>query len=65
MREKKVLAAAWIKPEVKRLVEKLCQKHGVSMSEYIRRLIIEDLDRHHLFNMEEVKPIQSIRGELA
>jgi|GEM_PF-6948728 hypothetical protein len=51
MPEKKVLTATWLEPEVKKLMDKLCEMHEVSVSRCIRRLIVENLDMHHLFSI--------------
>jgi hypothetical protein len=38
-----------VSPTVKQSVEKLAKAMGVSVSEYVRRLILEDLDKRSLF----------------
>ena len=39
----------WLNPKVKVLVEKIADSMGVSQSEYVRRLIIADLDKRSVF----------------
>jgi len=43
------LLGAWVSPEVKNLVIKLAGAKGVSLSEYVRQLILEDLDSRTFF----------------
>lgn len=43
------LLGAWVSEEVKDLVTKLSQAKGVSLSEYVRQLILEDLDNRTFF----------------
>jgi len=40
---------AWLEPEIKALVVELAGLKGVSLSEYLRNLVIDDLDRRHAF----------------
>jgi len=44
-----VLIGAWVSPEVKDLCKKMADVQGVSLSEYVRNLIIEDLDKRTFF----------------
>ena len=39
---------AWVNNEVRLLVEKMAEARGVSISEYIRNLVLEDLDKRSL-----------------
>jgi len=34
---------------VRRLVERLAESQGITISEYVRRLVIEDLDKRSIF----------------
>lgn len=43
------LLGAWVSPEVKELVVKLSKAKGVSLSEYVRQLILKDLDSRTFF----------------
>lgn len=43
------LVGAWVEPEIKKHVEKLAKLRGVSLSEYLRTLILNDLDRRSVF----------------
>lgn len=36
---------------VKRIVEKLAKSQGLTISEYVRRLVIEDLDKRSIFTV--------------
>jgi len=40
---------AWLEPEIKALVVELAGLKGVSLSEYLRNLVIDDLDRRQAF----------------
>lgn len=53
---KKELIGAWLSADVKEIVEKLASARGVSISEYIRELILKDLDKRALlgpFHLEK------------
>ena len=43
------LLGAWVEPDIKGHVEKLAKLKGISLSEYLRQLIIEDLDKRSVF----------------
>jgi hypothetical protein len=45
----KKCVAAWIEDDIKSLVMKLAEIKGVSVSEYLRNLILEDLDKRTIF----------------
>ena len=47
--ENKVMVGARIDPFVKELAEKIADSQGISLSEYIRKLIVEDLDKRTFF----------------
>lgn len=49
MSKKSVMVWAWVDVEVRELVEKLAQLKGVSISEYVRSLVLADLDSRSLF----------------
>ena len=40
---------AWLDPEIKCHVNRLASLKGVSLSEYLRNLILEDLDKRSIF----------------
>ena len=46
---KKVMVWAYVDANVRELVEKLVESKGISISEYIRQLVIEDLDKRSIF----------------
>ena len=41
---------AWLEPEIKALVVELSDLKGVSLSEYLRNLVLDDLDRRQVFS---------------
>ena len=45
----KAVLWAWVDDDIKNLVKKLADIKGISMSEYVRSLIIEDLDSRTIF----------------
>ncbi len=47
--KKSVMVWAWIDIEVREMVEKLAELKGVSISEYVRSLVLADLDSRSLF----------------
>jgi len=49
MSSKRVLVWATVEPDIKRLVEKLANSKGISLSEYVRQLILTDLDSRSVF----------------
>ena len=49
MVSKRVLVWASVESDIRRLVEKLAASKGVSISEYVRQLILSDLDRRSVF----------------
>ena len=46
------MIGVWITPEIKKLIEQLADKKGVSIGEYIRQLIDHDLDRRTIFTTQ-------------
>jgi len=46
------MIGVWLTPEIKKLVEQLADKKGVSIGEYIRQLIDHDLDRRTIFTTQ-------------
>jgi len=44
-----ILVGAWVAPDVKKLIKKMADVQGTSISEYVRQLIIEDLDKRTFF----------------
>ena len=46
---KKFMVYSWVSEDVKDLIEKIASSMGITISEYIRRLILEDLDRRSVF----------------
>ena len=49
MSKKSVMVWAWVDVEVRELVERLAELKGVSISEYVRSLVLADLDNRSLF----------------
>lgn len=66
MVSKKVLVWALVETDIRALVRKLAASKGVSISEYVRQLILSDLDGRSVFttklkaNSRNVK--QKLRG---
>ena len=46
---KNVMVWAWVDQEIRNLVEKIADTKGISISEYVRQLVIEDLDKRSIF----------------
>jgi len=46
---KKVMVWAWVDMDIREVVERLAKSMGVSISEYVRNLILEDLDKRSVF----------------
>ena len=55
------LLGAWVSPEVKDLVIQLAKVKGVSLSEYVRQLILDDLDSRTFFT-DQVKNGNQLEG---
>jgi hypothetical protein len=53
------LVWASITSEVKVLAKRLADSKGITMSEYVRQLLLEDLDRRSLFTDEIKRKISS------
>ena len=49
--KKSVIIWAWVYVEARELVEKLAELKSVSISEYVRSLVLGDLDKRSLFMM--------------
>lgn len=49
MNKKSVMVWAWVDREIRKLVEKIAESKGISISEYVRQLIIQDLDKRSIF----------------
>jgi hypothetical protein len=59
MVSKRVLVWASVESDIRRLVEKLAASKGVSISEYVRQLILSDLDRRSVFTSK----LKAVSGE--
>ena len=46
---KKRMVWAWVANDIRDLVKKLADAKGISISEYVRSLVIEDLDKRTIF----------------
>jgi hypothetical protein len=49
LKENKTILSACVDKSIYACVQKIAQSMGVSLSEYVRRLIINDLDRRTVF----------------
>jgi len=49
MSKKNVMVWAWVDEDIRKLVERISESKGISISEYVRQLVIEDLDRRSVF----------------
>lgn len=62
MSKKSVMVWAWVGIEVRELVEKLAEVKGVSIiSEYVRSLVLADLDKRSLFTPRLKKEVADQR----
>lgn len=57
MSKKSVMVWAWVDVEVRELVERLAELKGVSISEYVRSLVLADLDKRSLFTTRLKKEV--------
>jgi len=55
--KKSVMVWAWVDVEVRELVERLAELKGVSISEYVRSLVLADLDKRSLFTTRLKKEV--------
>ncbi len=51
MRTKDKLVWAWVSPAIKEAVKKIAKAKGITLSEYVRNLILEDLEKRGIFNV--------------
>jgi len=49
MSKSSVLLGAWVSQDIKDLCQKMAETKGISLSEYLRQLVIEDLDKRTIF----------------
>jgi hypothetical protein len=59
--KKSVMVWAWVDIEIRELVEKLAELKGVSISEYVRSLVLADLDKRSLFTRRLRKEVVAQR----
>ena len=59
MSKKSVMVWAWVDKEIRDLVEKIAKSKGISISEYVRQLIIEDLDKRSIFTDKLKEAVKS------
>ena len=59
MSKKSVMVWAWVDREIRELVEKIAESKGISISEYVRQLIIEDLDKRSVFTDKLKEAVKS------
>jgi len=55
--KKSVMVWAWVDVEIRELVERLAELKGVSISEYVRSLVLADLDKRSLFTTRLKKEV--------
>ena len=58
MSKKSVMVWAWVDKEIRELVEKIAESKGISISEYVRQLVIEDLDKRSVFTTKLKEAVQ-------
>ena len=54
---KKMYVGAWVETTLVDIVKMLAETQGVSQSEYLRQLIIQDLDKRTVFTTQLKKDI--------
>lgn len=57
MSKKSVMVWAWVDIEIREIVEKLAGLKGVSISEYVRSLVLADLDKRSIFTTRMKKEV--------
>ena len=58
MKPQKKVVWAWVHPSIREAVERIAKSKGISISEYVRSLILEDLEKRNIINAvlkEEMK----------
>lgn len=60
MCKKRVMVWAWVDVRIRELVEKISKSKGVSISEYVRSLILEDLDKRSIFTDQLKMEVQTL-----
>jgi len=53
----KIMIGVYLKPEVKEIAEKLATMQGKRLSEYVRGLIVDDLDKRSVFTTKLKDPV--------
>lgn len=46
------VVSCYIASEIKKLIETLAKDMGISLSEYLRRLVLDDLDKRSIFTTQ-------------
>ena len=59
----KEIVWAWIDRDMKRFVKEIAEAHGISLSEYVRSLIIQDLEKRGFITVKIEKLKEEIRNE--
>ena len=54
-----------VSPEVQRTMIELAESQGITISEYVRQLIIKDLDERSVFTSQLKQARDRNRGEMA
>lgn len=49
---------AWVDVKIRELVERIARAKGVSISEYVRSLILKDLDERSIFTTQLKREVQ-------
>ena len=60
---KKMYVGAWVETTLVDIVKMLAETQGVSQSEYLRQLIIQDLDKRTVFTTQLKKDIKLAEAE--
>jgi len=62
MSKKSVMIWAWVDKEVRTLVEKIAESQGISISEYVRQLVLQDLDKRSIFTTKLKEAVKMAEG---
>ena len=50
MKPQKTVVWAWVHSSIREAVERIAKAKGISISEYVRSLILEDLEKRNIIN---------------
>lgn len=51
-----------VSPEIRKMMRRLAESQGLSVSEYVRQLIIKDLDRRSVFTSQLKQNVEDVDG---